>query len=465
MLGGTIAAISTPLGKGGVAVIRMSGEGALEIIDKAFKPKYKSSLSDFPKRTQVYGYFMREGERLDDVLVCYFPKDSSYTGEDTVEISCHGGVLVTECILETLFSLGAEPAERGEFTRRAFINGRLSLSDAEAIGSLLEARSLEQVRLSSPDARTRLSESICEIREELVSILSSVYARIDYPDEDLGELCEEEIAEKLKSTLTKIDKLSHTYATARAIGYGISTVIAGKTNAGKSTLYNALVGKDAAIVTDIEGTTRDVLESEVTLGSVILRLRDTAGIRRAADADRVELLGIERSRNMISESELILSVFDVSRPVDESDRLLMDELSHSDGVKICILNKADSALADWDSRGEISSVGFERVLHVSLKSDPISATEAIRKTVEELFTDEKISIGADPVVTTARQNAALTRARDFVNTALCSLLSGLPQDAATSDVELAIGALCEIDSRAVSEEVVADIFSKFCVGK
>ena len=258
-----------------------------------------------------------------------------------MEISCHGGILVTRTVLEALLAAGATPAEAGEFTRRAFINGKLSLSEAEAIGTLLEATSTEQIRLSASPARAKLAEAISSVRSDLTSLMSSIYARIDYPDEDLGEFTDEESLSTLEEIRTRLGRLIDTYRTGRAINEGISTVICGKPNVGKSTLYNLLAGEDAAIVTDVEGTTRDILERTVSLGRVTLRITDTAGVRSGDEVGTVEKIGIGRSKERIASAELILAVFDLSRPIDESDRELIEEIRSAGGYKVCVLNKCD----------------------------------------------------------------------------------------------------------------------------
>ena len=467
MHGNVIAAISTPPGKGGVAVIRMSGKGSFEIADKVFLPVSGRRISDYPPRTQIYGYIIHNEERIDDGMLTVFPAPRSYTGEDTVEISCHGGILITRMVLEALLTAGATPAEPGEFTRRAFIGGKLSLTEAEAIGTLLEATGTEQIRLSASPARQRLNEAIDSIRGALVSLMSSIYARIDYPDEDLGEFTDAESLEKLLNIRCELDRLIATYKTGRAINEGISTVICGKPNVGKSTLYNLLVGEDAAIVTDVAGTTRDVLERTVSLGRVTLRLTDTAGVRSGKDVDKVERIGIDRSKERINSSELILAVFDLSRPFDEADRELIEEISGARGYKLCILNKSDIA----DASGTVFNTSllpegvFGEIVTVSADKDNIGALEQLGGIVTRLFTDEKISCGEDAIVSSARQHASLLSARAFIDTAIDAYRCGLPADAASSDIEMAIGAISELDGRAVSDTVVSDIFSKFCVGK
>ena len=456
-----IAAVSTPPGKGGVAIIRMSGEGAFEIADRVFFPISGRKFSECKPRTQVYGNIIEDGERIDDVLATRFPAPHSYTGEDTVEIGCHGGILVTRTVLEALLRAGAVPATAGEFTRRAFINGRISLTEAEAISDLLEAKTRDQLRLSGGDARGRLTAKIAEIRAALVSLMSSIYARIDYPDEDLGDFSDGEVRASLYNIKVECEKLLSTYRTGRAISEGVDTVICGKPNAGKSTLYNLLLGFDAAIVTDIPGTTRDVLTSSLPLGRVMLKIADTAGIRDSEDMDAVERIGVEKSRKMIKECELLFAIFDISRPFNEEDRLILEATRSVNAPKIALLNKADlPAVID-----ESAFTGFDEVIRISAKCGEEEAVRRLSDTVNRLFTDEKIVIGQDAIISSARQHASLSRCLDFVRAAIESLDLGFMQDAASSDVERALGAISELDGRSVSEEIVSDIFSRFCVGK
>ena len=456
-----IAAVSTPPGKGGVAIIRMSGNGAFEIADKVFFAVSGKKFSLCEPRKQIYGHIVEDGERIDDVLATRFPAPHSYTGEDTVEIGCHGGILVTRTVLEALLRAGAMPATAGEFTRRAFINGRLTLTEAEAISDLLEAKSREQIRLSSEGARSLLSGKISAIRKNLVELMSSIYARIDYPDEDLGDFSDDEVLSRLYNIKEDCEILLSTYRTGRAISEGVSTVICGKPNAGKSSLYNLLIGEDAAIVTDIPGTTRDVLRHSIPLGRVMLNIADTAGIREREDMDAVERIGIEKSRDLIKKCELLFAIFDISRPFDQEDRLILDAVKSSGGAKIALLNKTDLEAKFDESRLS----GFDLVLRISAKEEQSDAISLLTSAVERLFTDEKIVIGESPIISSARQHAALTRCLDFISAGVESLQLGFSQDAASTDIERALGAISELDGRAVSEEIVSDIFSKFCVGK
>ena len=457
----TIAAVSTPPGKGGVAIIRISGPDALRIGAEVFRPASKRNFEEAIPRMQIRGDIYYGAEMIDDGIATYFKAPASYTGEDTVEIACHGGILVTKTVLEAVFNAGARPAEPGEFTRRAFLSGKISLSEAESIGGLIDAETKEQMKLSSGKSRALFEESISEIRKLLTSVLSSTYARIDYPDEDLGDFTTDEAVEILTSAKKKVINLLSTYKTGHAVKDGIDTVICGKPNAGKSTLYNALVGRDAAIVTDIEGTTRDVLSERVPFGRVMLNLSDTAGVRETT-SDVIEKIGIERSLEKISSAELILSVFDLSRCADDEDKALLSILKDIPRAKIALLNKSD--LEEKFVRSLVK-VGFDATVEISAKDGSEKIAEALIPIVDSLFTDEKISVGEDAIISSARQSAALNSTLSLIDAALFAYKSGVSEDAVSSDIELALGRIAELDGRAVSEEVVADIFSKFCVGK
>ncbi len=458
-----IAAISTPPGKGGVAIIRISGSGTLLLAEKIFRPKSQKALSDYPARTQVYGYVITEdGRRLDDGLACYFKAGASFTGEETVEITSHGGILISSMVLERALSAGARAAEAGEFTRRAFINGALSLSEAEQIGTLLEAQSREQVKLTSEEGRKALKSRFEEIQNELTETLSSIYARIDYPDEDLGDFTDEEIRSRLISADNKIKTTLATYKTGKAVVDGVRTVICGKPNAGKSTLYNAVLGEDCAIVTSIKGTTTDVLERTAVLGRVTLHLADTAGVRASADAGEIERIGIEKTRKVLSTAELIIAVFDMSEALSSEDEALICLIENLGCPKIAVLNKSDSESTSFDKSKIFDK--FNTVVPLSAKSE-----ENCRKTLSDLinkmFTDEQIVCGQNAIISSARQNAILISAQELVSSAADALSAGASADMVSSDIERALRAISEADGREVSEAVTNDIFSKFCVGK
>lgn len=453
----TVAALSTPPGKGGVALIRISGRDAVTIADRVYRAKNGKTVAALPPRTATYGDVFFEGDKIDDVLLTFFPAPRSYTGEDTVEITCHGGMLICRTVLEALFTAGAVPAGRGEFTRRAFLAGHIGLSEAEAIGELLDAKSREQIRLYQKESRTRLSVALSELYDTLSSLLSAIYAKIDYPDEDLAEWDDAHIILNLSTLSGRIDRLCATYRTGRAVAEGIFTVLLGKPNTGKSSLYNLLCGKNAAIVTEYAGTTRDVLESSVSLGRVLLRLADTAGVRETADP--VEKIGVDRAKEAAEAAELVLILFDTSRPWEAEDDALLAYADSLPGEKVALLNKGDLDPL-WD--GAFLTGHFTHVLPFSVAKGDLATLTAV---VDSLFTDGEIRIGEDAVVSSARQYAALKSAQEYVENTLVALKEGVPYDAALSDLELAMQSLGETDGRSVSEDIVSGIFSKFCVGK
>lgn len=453
-----IAAVSTPPGKGGVALIRISGAEALTVAQKVFYPRSGRALSAYPPRTAVYGDVIADGQPLDDAVATLFPAPHSYTGEETVEISCHGGILITRRVLEAVLAAGARPAKAGEFTRRALLSGRMSLSEAEGIGRLLEAESDAQLKLVSPTARTRLSAALFDLHDRLLSLLADLRARIDYPEEDLGELSEEEILAMLQAILSDARRLSATYRTGRAVSEGIPTVLCGTPNVGKSSLYNLLAGEELAIVTDLAGTTRDVLVTDLPLGRVMLRLSDTAGLRDSTDP--IEQLGVARSRARMQESELILAVFDGSRPLSEDDRAMICTLRESRATVIACINKCD--LPERIEREELTAA-FPHVLTLSAARG--RGREALTETIDALFTDGGISLGEEAVIASARQNAALTECISLLTSAQELLTVGQPLDLVSSDLELALGALGALTGQSVNEEIIGEIFSRFCVGK
>ncbi len=464
----TIAAVSTPRGKGGVAVIRISGSDAVDFASQVFFPKNGKSLSDIEHGMAVYGEIKEKTANsalvtVDDGIATVFYAPRSFTGEDTVEISCHGGVLVTESVLGACLAAGCRQAERGEFTRRAFISGKMSLSDAEDLSALLEAKTGSQLMLSRGGLDGNLSGEITKIYVALREMLSSVYAKIDFPDEDLASLNEDEILEGIKKAESALKKLSETYRTGRAVRDGVKTVICGRTNAGKSSLYNRILGRDAAIVTDVEGTTRDILEQNASLGGITLLLCDTAGLRETEDV--VENIGISRSREAIKGAELVFAVFDGSTSLTDEDRQLLGELSGREGV-IAVLNKCDTCEDMSAVIREISEqLGTEVENIVKLSAKTGDGFEILENAVKALFGSDSIDLRHDAVVTNARQYGAVMRALESLESAAGGIENGLTVDLCGTDIEQAMSALGEIEGREVTEDIVSDIFSHFCVGK
>ena len=461
-IGDTIAAISTARGKGGVALLRISGPDAISVCEKVFLPKSGKKLSEYAPRTAIFGSICAPDDRgvwseIDNGLATVFRAPASFTGEDTVEICCHGGILLTQTVLTACFSAGARAAEAGEFTRRAFLNGKMGLSAAEALGNLLEAQTREQLTLAHAGTDGRVESKCREIYDALCAVLSSVYAKIDYPDEDLAEMSREEMQSALEDSIVRVEKLLDTYRTGHAIAEGIPTVICGKPNVGKSSLYNCIVGRDAAIVTDVEGTTRDVLTETAALGRVTLRLFDTAGLRQTDDV--VEKIGIDRAHKALEEAELVLAVFDGSVAPDEEDRALAESLTHTESTVIAVINKSDLGIKEQAFYTE----HFEHTVTLSAKAG--EGTEELSRLVESCFINGELDTKEDTVLTNARQKGAALTTLEALKRAREGLLFGLPVELCCSDCEAAMQAIAELDGRAVSEDIVSHIFSHFCVGK
>ena len=461
-IGDTIAAISTARGKGGVALLRISGPDAISICQKFFSPKSGKKLSEYAPRTAIFGSIYAPDDRgewneIDNGLATVFTAPASFTGEDTVEICCHGGILLTQTVLTACLAAGARAAEAGEFTRRAFLNGKMGLSAAEALGDLLEAQTREQLTLAHAGTDGRVERKCREIYDALCAVLSSVYAKIDYPDEDLAEMSREEMQAALEDSIKRIEKLLDTYRTGHAIAEGIPTVICGKPNVGKSSLYNCIVGRDAAIVTDVEGTTRDVLSEVAALGRVTLRLFDTAGLHETEDV--VEKIGIDRARKALEDAELILAVFDGSVAPDEEDKALAESLSSTGATVIAVINKSDLGIVQED----FYTSHFVHTVTFSAKEG--SGTEALSALVESCFINGELDTKNDTVLTNARQQGAALSALEAIKRAQAGIAYGLPVELCCSDCEAAMQAIAELDGRAVSEDIVSHIFSHFCVGK
>ena len=375
-----------------------------------------------------------------------------------MEISCHGGLLLTQRVLESALVSGARLATAGEFTRRAFINGKMTLTSAEALGELLSASTDEQISLARSGLKGKLSGEISRVYNSLCDILAAIYAHIDYPDEDLADISREEMLGIASTNLSDLKKLAATYTTGHAVGEGVATVIVGRTNAGKSTLYNLIVGRDAAIVTDIEGTTRDILTESAKLGKVTLRLSDTAGLRETGD--KVESIGIERARREAESAELVLAVFDGSRNPDREDEELCEYLNALSGKKIAIINKSDKGLTDG-MRSLVS--GFDYSIPFSAESG--EGFDDLVSIVEKIYIDSSLDMGQSAIIANARQNAALLSAISTLEEAIGAIEGELPLEVCCVEVENALASLGELDGRTVSEDIISKIFANFCVGK
>ncbi|MBR5011847.1 MAG: tRNA uridine-5-carboxymethylaminomethyl(34) synthesis GTPase MnmE, partial [Clostridia bacterium] len=423
---------------------------------RCFSPKSGKKVEELTPRTVYFGDICSDNEIIDDGILTVFKSPASYTGEDMVEISCHGGVLVTSRVLEAVFKAGAVPASAGEFTRRAFVNGKLSLTKAEAVGEILEAKSDAQLKAAAAKRRGSLSKKLDEAAHDLTALIADIYAKIDYPDEDLSELSDKEFALRADKVRASLTSLRNTYRSGSAIFEGVNTVICGAPNRGKSSLYNAISGEEAAIVTEIAGTTRDILERDIPLGKVLLHLTDTAGIHETSDT--VEKIGVMRAKERLSDAELIICVFDGSSALSSEDLALIEEVKEASGAKIAVLNKSDIAKTDVCLPEGL----FEKTVRMSAKNG--EGLEELKNAVESLFIDEKINTSTDALVTNARQFAALEEAIRLISDAIATS-NTLGADIASSDLERAVAVISELDGKAVSENVVSEIFSRFCVGK
>ena len=459
----TIAAISTPQGKGGVALVRISGPEANAVGDRIFKRINGKPVSESPARTALFGEIVDplNGHRIDTGLCTRFAAPNSFTGEDTIEICCHGGILVTRAVLGAALAAGARRAEAGEFTRRAFAAGKLSLNEAEALGMLLDAGTEAQLKLSRGGMSGALSTACDGLRREITTLLEDIYARVDFPEEDLGSIADEEVISRLSDLINSAKKLAATYSTGRAVAEGIPTVICGRTNAGKSTLYNLLVGSDEAIVTDIEGTTRDILTATVSFGGVTLLLSDTAGLRETAE--EVERIGIRRAEEKIDSAELVLFLIDSSRAPSEDDIALAQRLKSHGGKVIAVLTKSD-----LDKNDDAIALASQFDLNVTLSVKSGSGCDELEALVSRLFIDGELDTERDAVIASARQHDALVRVIDALSEAWSSLSDGFPPDVAGVCLEDAAARLCELDGRghgAVGADIADGIFARFCVGK
>lgn len=454
----TVAAVSTPYGKGGIAVIRISGDEASGIADRVFFPACGKPLSALPFRTEHFGYIMNGDKKIDSGMAVLFRAPASFTGEDTVEISCHGGILVTELVLAAVFSAGARPAPAGEFTRRAFLNGKLTLSAAEAVADLIDAHSEEMLRLSEANAAGSLAREINEIYAQTQECVAACFVDADFPDEQLSGMNDEELMRRLTSADGRIKSLLSTYRLGRAVSEGIDTVIIGKPNTGKSSLLNMMCGSERAIVTDVAGTTRDVLEERVCVGRVTLRLSDTAGLRPTGD--RVESIGVERARRRMQEAELVLAVFDMSSPLDRYDARLIEEVRSLSSCRIAVINKTDlPPKMDPCQLGDV----FDKTVYISAALG--TGKEKLFSEIESLYSAGEIDYDTQATVANARQYAALCGAHESLESAIRALRDGAGADIAALDAEAALVRLGETDGRSVSEGVVNEIFGRFCVGK
>ncbi|ALS24579.1 MULTISPECIES: tRNA uridine-5-carboxymethylaminomethyl(34) synthesis GTPase MnmE [Paenibacillus] len=458
MIQDTIAAIATPMGEGGIAVIRVSGDQAVRISERIFKGKKK--LSEVPSHTVHYGHIVDPdtGARTEEALVTVMRAPRSFTKEDVVEISCHGGFVSVRKVLDLLLGNGARLAEPGEFTKRAFLNGRIDLSQAEAVIDLIRAKSDRAFRIALKQSEGTLSKRIKELRHRLVELMAHIEVNIDYPEHDVEEMTNAYIKNKCSEAMTDIDGLLSTAEQGKILREGLVTAIVGRPNVGKSSLLNALAQEERAIVTDIAGTTRDVVEEYVHVGGIPLKLLDTAGIRETSDI--VEKIGVEKSRQALADADLILLVF------NGAERLQPDELQLIEQLKgrqvIAIINKLDLP-QQLEQHILVDAFGEERVVRMSLLSDQGIAD--LEKAIAGLFFSGQVESSDLTYVSNARHIHLLKQARTALSEAYSAAESFVPIDMIQIDIRNAWEHLGEIIGDSVSDSLIDQIFSQFCLGK
>jgi len=455
----TIAAVSTLMGRSAIGILRMSGDDAIDIAAKVFKPDNGKALGECGTRRMINGQFYGEGGEVIDQCVAVFCRaPHSYTGENTVELQCHGSPTVLTAGLRSLFAAGARQATRGEFTKRAFLNGKLDLAQSEAVIDLIDAETEEMMRNAAAQLGGAMSGKMDAIYSGLTDIMSHFHAVIDYPDEDIDPFEAENVINTLKGTAAEINKLLKTFERGRVVREGVRCAIIGRPNAGKSSLLNALLGYDRAIVTDIPGTTRDTIEEKLMLGGVMLRLADTAGLRDTADV--VEQLGVERARAAAENAELVFALFDGSKPLTTDDEVVIEGAKTAKHA-IVIINKSDLGCA-LSPEDEARLAAFGTVCTLSAKLG--EGLDALGDAVAEIFKDNA-PVPAGEMITNERQAQALRRALEGVTRAAEALSLGMTPDAVLTDVEEAMTAIGEITGRSIREDITARIFERFCVGK
>ena len=450
----TIAAIATPQQPSAIGILRLSGPDTRAVLEQVFRAKNGQSAAEQIPRAMVLGDLLdSEGRLLDNVLCVYFPGPDSYTGEDCAELHCHGSPVVLNEGLRALFAAGARQARGGEFTQRAFLNGRMDLIQAEAVIDLIDAETAEAARNAVGQVSGSLSRLVDNIYNDIMGVVSRFYAVVDYPDEDIEEHTRQEVLDTLDRAKTDLTALAATFSRGQLLKAGVPTVILGKPNAGKSSLLNALLGYDRAIVTDVAGTTRDTVEETVRLGNVLLRLIDTAGIRDTGDA--IERQGVARSRAAAAQAALALLVLDGSAPLDEEDEAAM-AVAETVAKVLAVVNKAD-----LPQKLDTGALDFQRVIPLSAKTG--EGLDRLTDAIAALYPAGSERQGH--LLTNARQADAVSRALAAVESAQAALRSGMTPDAVLTDAEAALSALGELNGKSVREDLVSTIFSRFCVGK
>ena len=452
----TIAAISTGMTNAGIGIVRISGKDAFSAADRVFRGKEK--ITECMSHTIHYGYIKDGDETVDQVLVMVMKGPRTFTGEDTVEINCHGGTYVVSRVLDTVLKQGVRPAEPGEFTKRAFLNGKMDLSQAEAVGELISSSSDYALKNSISQLKGSIKNKISDIRNNIIYNTAYIESAIDDPEHYNLEGFDAKLKKKSEEIIKEIKKLMNSYRNGKVFKEGIQTVIVGKPNAGKSSLLNVLAGHERAIVTEIEGTTRDVIEEQISLQGITLNVVDTAGIRQTDD--RVEKIGVDRAVGYVRNADLVIYVADSSRNLDENDEKILDMIY--DKKKIILLNKSD--LETVVTREMIADrAGDAPVIEISAAEE--TGIEELGDTIKSMFLKGEISFDEEVYITSARQKNALSLALESMEKVVESIENGMPEDFYSIDLMDAYESLGSITGEAVGEDLVNEIFSRFCMGK
>lgn len=451
----TIAAVATGNSVSGIGVIRISGDTAIEVAQKVFKAMDGTSLSELKGYTAKFGNVYCDGESFDNAVALVFRNPKSYTGEDVVELSVHGGIFIIEKTLEAVFSAGAVPAQAGEFTKRAFLNGKIDLAQAEGVAALISAQGQDAAKASFNLLQGSLSNKISQVLDELIDCSALMAAWVDYPDEEIPELQEDNLKETLNNAKLSLAELLKNYENGIVMTQGVDTAIVGKPNAGKSTLMNMLSGVEKSIVTHIEGTTRDIVENSVRLGNMVLHLSDTAGIRESDDV--VESIGIKKAIDKISSASLILAVFDSSSELNDDDKILIDTCK--DKACVAVVNKTD-----LESKIDLQVIknSFKKIVYISAKNN--CGADELEQAVKELLGVESFD-SSQPILANKRQKLCVSNAYEHICQALDGAEMGITYDAINVMIDSAVDELLSLTGKKATEEVVNNIFSRFCVGK
>lgn len=460
----TIAAIATGMSNAGISIIRISGDEAFLVADRIYRSKNgKKKLSNQESHTVHYGYIYDGEQIIDEVLVVIMKGPNSYTKEDVVEINCHGGIMVTRKVLETVIKYGARVAEPGEFTKRAFLNGRIDLSQAEAVIDVIQAKNQYALQTSLNQLKGNVQDKIIEVREQILRDVAFIEAALDDPEHIEIDGFDQTLLKNVDENLEKLNRLYKSADNGRLIKEGINTVILGKPNAGKSSLLNGMLKEDRAIVTDVEGTTRDTLEETIVLDGVLLNIMDTAGIRQTKDV--VEQIGVERARSEASQADLILYVVDSARELDENDDTVMEFLK--DRKAIILRNKIDlqEVVAREDIINAMKKYSDRELPIVDISAKMQEGMQELEEIIKELFYKGKISFNDEVYITNARHKAAIWEGMESLMQVKKSIEDGMPEDFFSIDLMNAYKVLGEIIGETVEEDLVNKIFSEFCMGK